>query len=81
MNLKQQLFCLYTAIVKYTLCFSPSTVPFDMEPEILPEGAPVPLNNIGEESIKEYHITKVIHSCPSEPQTLVAKMGEPSDPP
>merc|ERR1719150_3365811 len=23
-----------------------STVPFDMEPEILPEGAPVPLNNI-----------------------------------
>ena len=56
-------------------------MPFDMEPEILPEGAPVPLNNIGEESIKEDHVTQVIHSCPSEPQTLVAKMGEPSDPP
>ena len=31
----------------------PSTVPFDMEPEILPEGAPVPLNDLGEEFIKE----------------------------
>ena len=26
-----------------------STVPFDMEPEILPEGAPVPLNDLGDE--------------------------------
>ena len=32
---------------------SPSTVPFDMEPEILPEGAPVPLNDLGEDFIKE----------------------------
>ena len=31
----------------------PSTVPFDMEPEILPEGAPVPLNDLGEDFIKE----------------------------
>ena len=25
-----------------------STVPFDMEPEILPEGSPVPVNKTGE---------------------------------
>ena len=30
-----------------------STVPFDMEPEILPEGSPVPLNDLGGNNMKE----------------------------
>ena len=33
-----------------------STVPFDMEPEILPEGAPVPLNDLGVHHIKEINV-------------------------
>ena len=38
-----------------------STVPFDMEPEILPEGSPVPLNDLGDNCIKE-NVDKVIAS-------------------
>ena len=38
-----------------------STVPFDMEPEILPEGSPVPLNDLGDNYIKE-NVDKVIAS-------------------
>ena len=38
-----------------------STVPFDMEPEILPEGSPVPLNDIGDNYIKE-NVDNVIAS-------------------
>ena len=45
----------FMAQSKFTVMFSfpPSTVPFDMEPEILPEGSPVPLNDQGGNYIKE----------------------------
>ena len=59
--------------------FPTSTVPFDMEPEILPEGAPVPLNDLGDDHIKENKCQRnfiIFHSCPPEPKTLVAKVGK-----
>ena len=56
-----------------------STVPFDMEPEILPEGSPVPVN---ETSIKQLFIFLSFHqclslmfSCETESPTLVALLG------
>ena len=56
-----------------------------MEPEILPEGAPVPLNDLGEDFIKEnsdnYSFFINIHSCPPQPKALVAKVGELANPP
>ena len=71
---------------KFNVMFSfpPSTVPFDMEPEILPEGSPVPLNDQGGNYIKENPDGSNcinIHSCPSEPKALVTKMGEFANPP
>ena len=53
-----------------------STVPFDMEPEILPEGAPVPLNDLGDEENNAKGIASWIYSCSPEPKTLAAKMGK-----
>ena len=54
-----------------------------MEPEILPEGSPVPLNDLGvncsNENLTKYCIN--IHSCSPEPKALVEKVGEFANPP
>ena len=52
-----------------------STVPFDMEPEILPEGAPVPVNNTGEPTECLDRDLSLISSCEIESPALAAPLG------
>ena len=56
-----------------------STVPFDMEPEILPEGSSVPVNKTSKINIPTFIkivlIVSACFSCQTEPPSVAATVG------